>query len=63
MIIEDLHAHPELIPGIARAPFDQWGLLTGAQSLDEHIRKLEKAGSGVPSALVGELLRQAYKYG
>ena len=54
MIIEDLGAHRECINTIARWHFDQWGPLTGADSLDQYVRMLEQsAGSdSVPCVLV-----------
>ena len=54
MLIDDLHAHREYIPEIARWHFDQWGPLTGARTFEDYLFSLEEvaSGSGVPSVLV-----------
>lgn len=54
MVIEDLGLHPDWIDTIGRWHFDQWGALTGAESVEDYVRGLETAArsNGVPSVLV-----------
>ena len=54
MIIEEIGSHRDWITTIARWHFDQWGRLTGSDTLAEYVRMLQQsAGSGsVPTVLV-----------
>ena len=54
MVIGDLGDHVVCLPTLARWHWDQWGLLTGARSLDEYIASLTKVATSrtVPSLLV-----------
>jgi predicted N-acetyltransferase YhbS len=65
MVIGDLGEHPEWLPVLARWHHEQWGPLTGADSLDGYVALLTGAAAGrtVPSVLVavaeGEVLGSA----
>jgi predicted N-acetyltransferase YhbS len=65
MVIGDLAEHPAWLPVLARWHHDQWGPLTGADSLQSYLELLTRASASrtVPSVLVaasdGELLGSA----
>jgi GNAT superfamily N-acetyltransferase len=54
MDIANLANHRDWIPTIARWHFNQWGILTGAESLDQYHLLLERAATigTVPTVLV-----------
>ena len=54
MIIDDLGAHRDCISTIAQWHFDQWGPLTGADTLQDYVRRLDQSArsDSVPAVTV-----------